>query len=104
MPFLPQAKDVTQPVQNLFAEELREDPHDVIANLLIGLLPRISRGTLRFLALISTGYFVLHVVEAVGLWLGRLWVEYLILVETAAFLPYELYEVARHATFALDRF
>ena len=96
--FVLQARGVTQPLQNLFAEELREDPHDLIANLLIGLLPQVSRGALRSLTLIATAYFVLHVIEALGLWLGRLWVEYLILVETAAFVPYEVFEIARHVT------
>src|SRR5713226_2186089 len=96
--FVLQAKGVTHPIQSLFGEELREDPHDLVANLLTGLLPQISRGALLSLAFISTGYFILHVVEAGGLWQGRLWVEYLVLVETAAFLPYEMYDIARHAT------
>lgn len=96
--FVLQAKGVTQPLQSVFAEELREDPHDLIANLLIGLLPQVSRAALLTLALISAGYFVLHVVEAAGLWLGRVWVEYLVLVETAAFLPYEIYDIARRVT------
>jgi len=40
----------------VFAEELREDPHDLVANLLIGLLPQVSRTALLTLALISAGY------------------------------------------------
>jgi uncharacterized membrane protein (DUF2068 family) len=92
------ARNVTHPLQAVFAEELGEDPHDFVANLLIGLLPQISRSALLTLALISAGYLVLHVVESTGLWLGQLWVEYLILIETAAFLPYEVYELVRHPT------
>jgi uncharacterized membrane protein (DUF2068 family) len=92
------ARNVTHPLQALFADELHEDPHDLLANWLIGLLPQVSRAALLTLALISIAYLALHLVEAAGLWLGQLWVEYLILVETAAFLPYELYEIARHPT------
>jgi len=89
------ARNITHPLQGLFAEELREDPHDVIANLLIHWLPQISRTALLTLAAIATAYLVLHVVEAAGLWLGQVWVEYFILVETAAFIPYEIYEMIR---------
>jgi len=96
--FVLRVRNVTHPLQALFADELREDPHDLLATWLIGLLPQVSRSALLTLALISTGYLLLHVIEAIGLWLGQLWVEYLILVETAAFLPYELYELARRPT------
>jgi uncharacterized membrane protein (DUF2068 family) len=92
------ARNITHPLQAMFAEELGEDPHDFVANLLIRLLPQVSRSALLTLALISAGYLLLHVVEATGLWLPQLWVEYLILVETAAFLPYEVYELIRHPT------
>lgn len=96
--FILHARNVTHPLQAVFAEELGEDPHDFLANLLISLLPQVSHSALLTLALISAGYLVLHVVEATGLWLRQLWVESLILVETAAFLPYEIYELVRHPT------
>ena len=92
------ARNITHPVQSLFAQELREDPHDFLASLLIGLLPEVSRRALVTLAFVSAGYFLLHVVEAMGLWLQQLWVEYLVLIETAAFLPYEVYEIVRRPT------
>ena len=92
------ANNVTHPLQALFAEELREDPHDLLATWLIGLVPQVSRTALLTLAFISVGYLVLQTIEAAGLWRGQLWVEYLILVETAAFLPYEAYEIVRQPT------
>lgn len=94
--FVLDVRNVTHPLQAVFAEKLSEDPHDFVANRLISFLPQVSRSTFLKLALVSAGY--LHVVEATGLWLRRLWVEYLILVETAAFLPYELYELLRRPT------
>ena len=92
------ARQVTHPLQVAFANELREDPHDALANLLIGLLPQVSATALLTLGLVALGDMLLHAVEAVGLWLGQLWVEYLILVETTALLPYEAYEIVRHLT------
>ena len=91
-------RGVTHPLQSVFAAELQEDPHDLLANFLIRLFPQVSRQALLTLWLLSTGYLVLHVVEATGLWLARLWVEYLVLIETAAFLPYELFEIVRQPT------
>ena len=38
-------------------------------------------------------YAVLEGTEAVGLWLGRRWDEYLTFVATAIFVPYEIYEL-----------
>jgi uncharacterized membrane protein (DUF2068 family) len=93
-----QIRNVTHPLQALFSQELREDPHDVLANLLIRLVPEVSRTTLSALTLVSAGYLALHVIEAGGLWLRWLWVEYLILIETAAFMPYEIYELVRRPT------
>jgi hypothetical protein len=38
---------------------------------------------------------VLEGTEAVWLWLGRRWAEYLTFVATAVFVPYEIYELAK---------
>ncbi len=43
-------------------------------------------------------YAVLQGVEAIGLWLGRRWAEYLTFVETAVFVPYEIYELTKSVT------
>jgi uncharacterized membrane protein (DUF2068 family) len=40
-------------------------------------------------------YAVLEGVEAVGLWLGKRWAEYLTFVATIIFVPYEIYELAK---------
>ncbi len=37
-------------------------------------------------------------VEAIGLWLGRRWAEYLTFVETVVFVPYEIYELTKSVT------
>jgi uncharacterized membrane protein (DUF2068 family) len=40
-------------------------------------------------------YAVLEGTEAVGLWLGRRWAEYLTFVATVVFVPYEIYELTK---------
>jgi len=55
-------------------------------------------GTLNLVAVGLLLYGLLELVEGVGLWLGRRWAEYLTVVATSAFLPYEIYELARSIT------
>jgi uncharacterized membrane protein (DUF2068 family) len=43
-------------------------------------------------------YAALEGVEAVGLWLGRRWAEYLTFVSTIVFVPFEVYELAKSVT------
>lgn len=96
--FVLYARGITDPAQVLFAGELREDPHDRLALLAISSVPAVSKSALLALAFASVGYVILEAIEAGGLILGHLWVEWLIVVETAAFLPFEAYELVRHFT------
>lgn len=53
------------------------------------------------LDLIATAAFLyagLRTIEGVGLWLGRLWAEYLTVVATASFLPIEVLELVKRLT------
>ena len=94
--FVLYAKHIAYPVRTLFAGELVEDPHDLLARLVLGFIPEITlRGEL-LLAIVAAIYAVLEGIEIWGLWRDVLWVEVLIVVETAALLPYELWEIVRH--------
>ena len=86
----------TEPFQDLFEGELAQDPHDWLANLVIGLVPHLSLQAELLLASVALVYAVLEGVEVWGLWTDRLWVELLVVVETAAFLPYEFWEITQH--------
>src|SRR5437588_869811 len=90
------AQHVTDPIQELFTRELAEDPHDLLATTLIRLVPSISLRTELLLAVGVTVYALLEGIEVWGLWRDLLWVELLIVVETAAFLPYDVWELVRH--------
>ncbi len=89
---------VTQPLQAVFAGELAEDPHDLLGNLLIRLVPAVSLRTELLLGVGALAYAALEGLEVWGLWRDLLWVEILVVVETAAFLPYEVWELTRHLT------
>jgi hypothetical protein len=58
----------------------------------------VSPGRLHLIGTLLAAYAVLQAVEAVGLWLGRRWAEYLTLIATSALLPLEIYELTRGVT------
>ena len=55
----------------------------------------VSITNLYLIAAAAAAYGALEGTEAVGLWLGRRWAEYLTFVATAVFVPYEILELTR---------
>jgi uncharacterized membrane protein (DUF2068 family) len=55
-------------------------------------------GTLNLVAIGLVVYGLLELVEGVGLWLAKRWGEYLTVIATAAFLPYEVSELIKSVT------
>jgi uncharacterized membrane protein (DUF2068 family) len=55
-------------------------------------------GTLNLVAIGLVVYGLLELVEGVGLWLAKRWGEYLTVIATAAFLPYEISELFKSVT------
>ena len=55
----------------------------------------VSIANLYLLGAVVAAYAAIQAIEAVGLWLARRWAEYLTLVETAVFVPYEIYELTK---------
>ena len=51
-----------------------------------------------FVAAAAFAYAALFIVEGTGLWLQKKWAEYLTLVATASFLPFEIYETVQKVT------
>lgn len=84
---------VAQPFQSYFYGELAEDPHDLLANLVIRLVPHLSSRSELLLSVGAAVYAALEIIEAWGLWRLLLWVELLTVFETSAFLPYEVWEI-----------
>jgi uncharacterized membrane protein (DUF2068 family) len=58
----------------------------------------LRTGRLHLYAAVALAYAVVEGLEAVGLWYGKRWAEYLTLIVTASLLPVEVYELSHHAT------
>jgi uncharacterized membrane protein (DUF2068 family) len=70
----------------------------------VGILHELDRlfslrsGTLRGVGIALIAYGGLEGVEAVGLWLGKRWAEYLTFVATTILLPLEIYEIVNRVS------
>jgi uncharacterized membrane protein (DUF2068 family) len=49
-------------------------------------------------AAVAFAYGALFATEGIGLWLEKVWAEYLTIIATTSFIPFELYEVAKRMT------
>ncbi len=56
---------------------------------LLGLGPR----QFEWFGFVAIGYAILYAVQGIGLWLGKRWAEYLIIVETGLLVPVEIGEM-----------
>ena len=77
---------------------LRIDPESHFVNLL---LEKVQLLTPHKMRLISAGIFLkagLDFVEGIGLAMEKTWAEWLTIAITASFLPWEIFEIARHFT------
>ncbi len=61
-------------------------------------LSHLKVGTLEIVLAAALAYAALEAVEAVGLWRGRRWAEYLTAVATATFVPLEVHELVQRVT------
>lgn len=77
------------------AHALRFDPESRITALLLDKVDLIDQRRLREIGFGTFLYSALALTEGVGLLLEKVWAEYLTLVLTVSFLPWELYELAR---------
>jgi uncharacterized membrane protein (DUF2068 family) len=55
----------------------------------------VSTTNLYLVGAAAAVYAVMEGTEAVGLWLGRRWAEYLTFIATVVFVPYEIYELTK---------
>lgn len=59
---------------------------------------RLGPGKLEALGIGAWLYAVLFLVEGIGLWQERRWAEYLTIVATASFVPFEIYELVKEVS------
>lgn len=87
-------KDVGDEVTRL-ALRLRFDPESRLVALLLQKADLIDAHRLRQISVGTFGYSALALTEGIGLLLEKVWAEYLTLLLTVSFLPWELFELVR---------
>ena len=78
------------------AAALKFDQESRFINLLLEKVDLIDAHRLRLISFGTFGYSALALTEGIGLILEKTWAEYLTVILTISFLPWELYELARH--------
>jgi uncharacterized membrane protein (DUF2068 family) len=87
-------KDLEDEVMRL-AVRFKFDPESRFVALLLDKVDLIDAHRLREISLATFAYSALALTEGVGLLMEKVWAEYLTLILTISFLPWELYELAR---------
>jgi uncharacterized membrane protein (DUF2068 family) len=77
------------------AERLRVDPDSRLVSWLLDHLDAITAQRLKQIGFATFFYAALRATEGIGLVLEQTWAEYLTVGVTTAFLPWEVYEIAR---------
>ncbi len=87
-------RNLSQEVLRL-AALLRRDPEGRLVHMVLEHVDLIDVHRLRQISFGTFGYSAVALTEGVGLLLERVWAEYLTLILTVSFLPWELFELVR---------
>jgi uncharacterized membrane protein (DUF2068 family) len=87
-------KDLGDEVLRL-AARFKFDPESRFVSLVLGKIDLIDAHRLRQISVATFGYSALALTEGCGLLMEKVWAEYLTLILTVSFLPWELYELVR---------
>jgi len=90
-------KDIGDALESL-ANHLRFNTESQLVNFIIEKASNIDDRMLRRISAVFFLYAGLDLVEGIGLYLEKVWAEFLTLAITASFLPWEIYEVFRRVT------
>jgi len=88
-------RNLTDEVMKL-ATALRFDPEGRLVGLILEKVDLVDVHRLRQIGLATFAYSGVALTEGIGLLLEKPWAEYLTLILTISFLPWELYELVRH--------
>jgi uncharacterized membrane protein (DUF2068 family) len=90
-------KDLVDVVSD-FIVNIGRDPEGHFANLILDKVALIDPHRLKQISMAVFAGAGLHIIEGVGLVLRKVWAEYITLILTASFLPWEMIEIIRHLT------
>jgi uncharacterized membrane protein (DUF2068 family) len=78
--------------------DMKFDPESHFVNVLLEKVSLLNDHRLKQISVAVFCYAALDLAEGVGLILEKAWAEYLTLILTASFLPWELFEIIKHVT------
>jgi uncharacterized membrane protein (DUF2068 family) len=81
------------------ADHMRFNPESRFVNFILDRASLLNDPLLRRIGAVAFSYAALGMVEGIGLYLEKVWAEYLTLLITASFLPWEIFEVCRKLTY-----
>jgi uncharacterized membrane protein (DUF2068 family) len=90
-------KDIQDELTQLI-DHLRFNPESKLINFILVQASIIDDHMLRRVSAVLFCYAGLGMVEGIGLYMEKVWAEYLTLLITASFLPFEIFEVIRRLT------
>jgi uncharacterized membrane protein (DUF2068 family) len=90
-------KDLVEVVTR-FLTDLRFDQESRFVNLILEKVALIDPHRLKQISIAIFAASALHLIEGIGLVLRKVWAEYVTLILTASFLPWEMIEIIRHVT------
>jgi uncharacterized membrane protein (DUF2068 family) len=80
------------------ADHLRFNPESRFVNFILDKAALLDDRLLRRIGAVVFIYAALDLTEGIGLYLEKVWAEYLTLAITASFLPWEIFELSRRIT------
>ena len=89
--------DLDDSIQKM-ATAFKFDPESHFVSVLLDKADMIDDHELKLVSEATFAYSAVAVVEGVGLLMEQTWAEYLTLILSIGFLPWELFELIRHAT------
>ncbi|BDV42628.1 membrane protein [Geotalea uraniireducens] len=90
-------KDINEAAMHL-VKHLHLNPASHYPRIFLDLIEHIDDTKLWSMALAAAMYFVVRMIEAVGLWLRKTWAEWFAVLTGGIYIPVEIYEVAIKVT------
>lgn len=90
-------KDVGDELAAL-ADHFRFNPESRLVNIILDRASLLNDPILRRIGILAFAYSTVSYVEGIGLYFEKVWAEYLTLIITASFLPFEIIEIVRRQT------
>jgi uncharacterized membrane protein (DUF2068 family) len=90
-------KDIDDVVWRMIGD-LKMNPESRIVNFLFEKAELLNDPLLKRIGVVAFCYAAVGVLEAIGLYLEKTWGEFLTLIITASFLPFEVHELMRRLT------